>query len=74
MKTIILDDGWQTDDNNRGYAFCGDWQVSPNRFPDFAAHVKRVRDMGMKYMVWYSVPYVGKKKPQLRAFQRKVSF
>ena len=71
MKTIILDDGWQTDDNNRGYAFCGDWQVSPNRFPDFAAHVKRVQDMGMKYMVWYSVPYVGKKSSNYERFKGK---
>ena len=71
MKTIILDDGWQTDDNNRGYAFCGDWQVSHNRFPDFASHVKRVQDMGMKYMVWYSVPYVGKKSRNYERFKGK---
>ena len=71
MKTIILDDGWQTDDNNRGYAFCGDWQVSHNRFPDFASHVKRVQDMGMKYMVWYSVPYVGKKSRNYKRFKGK---
>ena len=71
MKTIILDDGWQTDDNNRGYAFCGDWEVSHNRFPDFASHVKRVQDMGMKYMVWYSVPYVGKKSRNYERFKGK---
>lgn len=71
MKTIILDDGWQTDDNNRGYAFCGDWQVSQNRFPDFASHVKRVQEMGMKYMVWYSVPYVGKKSRNYGRFKGK---
>lgn len=71
MKTIILDDGWQTDDNNRGYAFCGDWKVSHNRFPDFASHVKRVQDMGMKYMVWYSVPYVGKKSRNYERFKGK---
>ena len=59
MKTLIVDDGWQTDDNNRGYAYCGDWEVSRNRFPDMAAHVKRVQDMGIKYMMWYSVPFVG---------------
>lgn len=60
-KTIILDDGWQTDDNNRGYQFCGDWLVSQKRFPDFAGHVERVQAMGMKYMLWLSVPYMGKK-------------
>lgn len=59
MKVIIVDDGWQTDDGHRGYAFCGDWQVSPNKFPDMRAHVKKVQDMGLKYMLWYSVPFVG---------------
>ena len=71
MKTIILDDGWQTDDTNRGYAFCGDWQVSPRRFPDMAAHVKRVHDLGMKYMVWYSVPFVGEKSANWERFKGK---
>ncbi|PSW22153.1 alpha-galactosidase [Photobacterium sanctipauli] len=59
-KTIILDDGWQTDDNNRGYMFCGDWDVSNKRFPDMAEHVAKVQSMGMKYMLWLSVPFVGK--------------
>lgn len=59
-KTIILDDGWQTDDSKRGYKYCGDWEVSANRFPDMAAHVKRVQAMGMKYMLWLSVPFVGR--------------
>lgn len=71
MKTIIVDDGWQTDDNNRGYAFCGDWEVSKNRFPDFASHVKKVQDMGMKYMLWYSVPFVGKKSKNFDRFTGK---
>ena len=59
MKVLIVDDGWQTDDNNRGYAFCGDWQVSERRFPDMRAHVARVHALGMKYMVWFAVPFVG---------------
>lgn len=59
MKTVILDDGWQTSDGNRGYAFCGDWQPAPEKFPDMAAHVDAVHRLGMKYMLWYSVPYIG---------------
>ena len=59
MKTVILDDGWQTENNNRLYAFCGDWEVARKRFPDMAAHVKKVHELGMKYMVWYSVPFIG---------------
>ncbi|MBU3843507.1 MAG: alpha-galactosidase [Candidatus Anaerobiospirillum pullicola] len=60
-KTVIVDDGWQTDDNNRGYAFCGDWQVSTKRFPHFKEHVQRVHELGMKYMVWFAVPFIGSK-------------
>lgn len=59
MKTLIVDDGWQTEDTGRGYAFCGDWEPAPSRFPDFRAHVDRVHALGMKYMIWYSVPFVG---------------
>lgn len=71
MKTVILDDGWQTDDTNRGYAFCGDWQVSKRRFPDMRAHVKKAHDLGMKYMVWYSVPFVGFKSRNFEKFKGK---
>lgn len=71
MKTAILDDGWQTDDDNRGYAFCGDWNVSTNRFPDFAAHIRAVREKGMKYMIWYSVPFVGQKSANYARFKGK---
>ncbi len=59
FNICIVDDGWQTENNYGGYAYCGDWQPAPNKFPNMAAHVKRVHDIGMKYMIWYSVPFVG---------------
>ena len=71
MKTIIVDDGWQTADNNRGYAYCGDWRVAPVRIKDMAAHVKRVQDIGMKYMLWYSVPFVGRYSDAWSRFEGK---
>lgn len=71
MKTIIVDDGWQTDDTNRGYAFCGDWKESKNRFPDLKAHVARVHAMGMKYMLWYAVPWMGDKSANYARFKGK---
>ncbi|MBL4938631.1 alpha-galactosidase [Clostridium sp. YIM B02515] len=58
-EAVIVDDGWQTEDNNRGYAYCGDWKVSSKRISDMKEHVKRVHDMGLKYLLWYSVPFVG---------------
>lgn len=67
----IIDDGWETDDNNRGYTFCGDWEVCPAKIPDMAAHVKAVHDIGMKYLIWYSVPFVGYKSKHYKEFEGK---
>ena len=64
-EAIIIDDGWQTNDSNRGYDFTGDWQ--PERFPDMAGMIKNVKSAGMKAAIWYSVPFCGKKS---RAFQK----
>lgn len=59
MDTIIIDDGWQTEDTNRGYAYCGDWQVAPSKFADFKTFVSEMHQASMKIMVWFSVPFVG---------------
>jgi len=59
MKTVIIDDGWQTEKAEGGYGRCGDWQPAANRFPDMAAHVKKIHTCGMKCVLWYSVPFVG---------------
>ena len=59
METVIIDDGWQTDDNNRGYAYCGDWLVAPKKMGDMASLVEEIHNIGMKVMLWYSVPFVG---------------
>ena len=72
MKSVLVDDGWQTDDNNRGYAFCGDWQVAKSKLPDMAAHVERVHQIGMKYLVWFGVPFVGMKSPVWPRFAGKL--
>ena len=39
METVIIDDGWQTEDNSRGYAYCGDWKVASSKIPDMKAFV-----------------------------------
>lgn len=63
-KSIIIDDGWQTKDSNRGYDFTGDWQ--PDRIPNMASFVSKIHALGMKVAIWYSVPFCGVKS---RAFQ-----
>lgn len=59
METVIIDDGWQTDDNNRGYAYCGDWLVALKKMGDMAELVEDIHKIGMKVMLWYSVPFMG---------------
>ena len=59
FSSVIVDDGWQMEDSARSYRFCGDWEVCKKKIPDMREHVKRVHDMGMKYFLWYSVPFVG---------------
>ena len=71
MRNVIVDDGWQTDDNQRGYAFSGDWVVSKNRFSDMRAHVARAHALGLKYILWYSVSLVGTRSESFRRFQGK---
>lgn len=74
FKNVIVDDGWQTDDNNGGYAYCGDWEMCKNKFSDFAAHVKRVHDMGLKYILWFSVPFVGEKSKNWDRFKNMLLY
>jgi alpha-galactosidase len=58
MEAIIVDDGWQTLDSARGYAFTGDWR--PERIPDMKGFVDGCHKLGVKVMLWYAVPYIGK--------------
>ena len=69
MKNVIVDDGWQTVDNARGYAYCGDWEPAAEKIPDMAAHVARVHQLGLKYILWYSVPFVGKYSRAAKRFE-----
>ncbi|MBQ4108203.1 MAG: alpha-galactosidase [Clostridia bacterium] len=59
METLIVDDGWQTSDNLRGYGYCGDWEVASDKIPDMKKFVDDVHALGMKFMLWFSVPFVG---------------
>ncbi|MFH8386174.1 glycoside hydrolase family 36 protein [Kitasatospora sp. NPDC018058] len=58
LDVIIVDDGWMTADRTRGYAHCGDWE--PVSLPDTAAHVRRVHELGVRYLIWYALPFIGK--------------
>ncbi len=74
FHSVIVDDGWQTDDNNRGYAFCGDWKACLAKFPDMPSHVEKIHQLGMKYMLWYSVPFVGKNSHMWERFKDRLLY
>lgn len=69
LETVIIDDGWQTDDNNRGYAFCGDWKVAEKKMGDMAELIQAIHDIGMKFILWYSVPFMGVYAEKYKEFE-----
>lgn len=71
MESVIIDDGWQTDNNDRGYAYCGDWEVTPAKIPDMAEFVRKIHNEGLKFILWYSVPFVGIHSKAYKKFEGK---
>lgn len=71
MRSIILDDGWQTENNDGGYAYCGDWKVCQNKIKDMRVFVKTIHEIGMKIVLWYSVPFIGKNAAAWKLFEGK---
>lgn len=69
FKSIIIDDGWQTNDGNRGYDFTGDWL--PERLTKTKKFVEDVHATGMKVGFWYSVPFCGKQSKAYKRFKGK---
>ena len=69
METVIIDDGWQTEDTHRGYAYCGDWEPNPFKIPNMNYLVNQVHRLDMKLMLWYSVPVIGKYTKAYQEFQ-----
>lgn len=71
-RVLIIDDGWQTDDNARGYDYCGDWRPTTSKVPSMKAFVDAVHETGMKFMLWYAVPLVGEYADAYARFKDKM--
>lgn len=71
-ESVIIDDGWQTNDSNGGYAYCGDWEVWQGKIADMRKFVEDVHKIGMKFILWYSVPFVGRYSKAWRKFRDKL--
>lgn len=63
----IVDDGWQIEKGKNGYVNCGDWEPSVDKFHDMANHIEKIHQLGMKYLLWFCVPYIGY---QAKSFDR----
>jgi alpha-galactosidase len=72
LDTVIIDDGWQTLDGQRGYGYCGDWR--PERIPDMAGLVRRLHAAGQRVMLWYAVPFIGFHAAAFQRFTGKYLF
>lgn len=66
---VIVDDGWQTNDTSRGYAYTGDWQ--PERLTNMREFVDRVHAEDMRVVLWYSLPFMGEKANNYDRFKGK---
>jgi alpha-galactosidase len=70
FEAVIVDDGWQTLDSRRGYAYTGDWE--PVRIGDMRDFVNRVHALDMKFLLWYSLSLMGKESKNYPKYQDKV--
>lgn len=66
---VIIDDGWQTMDDGRGYDYTGDWKAE--RITDMRGLVDDIHQLGMGIMLWYSVPFCGIKSKAYQRFRGK---
>lgn len=70
-RTVIVDDGWQTSGAFEGYVHCGDWEVYPGKIRDMKAHVAAVHELGMRYVLWYAVPFIGQESRMWKRFEHQ---
>lgn len=74
MDTVIVDDGWQIAHGKRGYITCGDWKPVPEKVADMREFVDRVHAEGMKFVLWFSVPFVGRESEIFARFEAERMF
>lgn len=73
FRTLIIDDGWQYDGNGTGdYFDCGNWQPSPEKFPDLAGFVQEAHRQGIAVMLWFPMPFVGRNTQAYQEFSDRL--
>ncbi|MFF6957234.1 alpha-galactosidase [Streptomyces sp. NPDC008317] len=67
---LLLDDGWQLHADGPGYSGSGAWTPDPAKFPDFAAHVRTVQGLDLRYVAWIAPLLVGERTPAYEELAR----
>ena len=70
FRNVILDDGWQFPGPSVGdYSLCGEWNPAQDKFADFGGFVREVHRLGMKLILWFTVPFIGVDSPLFDRFK-----
>lgn len=72
MESVIVDDGWQTENFSGGYAYCGDWEVAPSKVADMRAFADAIHKTGLKFIIWFSIPFMGIRAKSYERFRNMV--
>ena len=72
MEAVIVDAGWEMEDDFRTFAYCGDWEYARNKFPNMREFSDRIHKIGMKVLFWFSVPFVGARSKAYKRFSTMV--
>lgn len=73
LRTMIVDDGWQKICGAGSYASAGEW-IPADRFSDLKEHVRRVQAMGMRYLMWVALPFLGEDSPLFPSMKGKLLY
>lgn len=73
IGTVIVDDGWQKICGAGSYPSAGEW-VPSDRFSNLKEHVRRVQAMGMRYLLWVALSFLGEDSPLFPSMKGKLLY
>lgn len=73
IRTVIVDDGWQKIGGAGSYASAGEW-IPSDRFSGLKEHVRRVHAMGVRYLLWVALPFLGEDSPLFPSMKGKLLY
>ncbi len=68
MEVVIVDGGW-VDHDEEGKGTPGHYAVDEKKFPDFKQHVANIQALGMKFMLWFALPWIWRNVKEFESMQ-----